>query len=1090
MADFAGTFTDAGSPGVFVHLYATEHDGLLRHVATVTPTAAPPAIAPDRFAVIIDTQSTMGVDHPDRVWLLTEAGPADEGGTSFIACWVDLPQPAAPQDLAPGILAAFGPPVALVAQADGMFNVPHTAYLLSGGYVGKPRLVCLTAQSDVSMPWTGGLPARWFFRRALATARRGFGNWDDVPLWIHRSAHGGLEIAMPDGVRIVAYVPRAEDHQGIAEEVIRDTIVTLNFDEGRIRISVANEAGERPVVAHVAGSPFETIGHLPPGMEPEDYLRRAGDDEPSAELHLHEMAVNLTEGRPRLAMRSFYYYLHFADLQHEGTAGDAVGFGVQILIALAKAEEHDYAEWLGGRLAALAQEHGFTDRARMASWYAASSAEALGWPDQAIGHYRRAIEDYGRFEGVQEPQLRLSYGLALLSFCAGDEFTGSTDLDDVTRDHAERADDQLQRAEALFRRMPPDRVRESRWRVALGRARVRDLLGDHDGALDDLQALMEAPGFSDVEVLHTTGLVHTLLALFKLGRHDEEYRRWLANWASDDREKYRAPFPSLVMTFLHRMLLAVVAAEHGPRDAAFHFAAEAHFLQAKGWDALPTALAPDRPVQGWLAVDTVTPLIALAPPGDREAGWLVLCLVDNAKSRYLRRDLDLQVDAMRHPQFGVGAALARETRRQLLLSEIDQRLILADTEAHGGRAEAQQPSVTAWRLTAALVDTDPGPVESGAQLTPEALADLWRRLPAGSALVTLHASARHTYVTVVAGPASCPRTHILPLLGTRQVRELAMRLQAHFSGTGAYPKINPRRPGRYDSAFLRPLTDLAEQFAPILDDLGGADLVVVSPHGPWHQVPLQLLLLPALWQRRPGAWPGLCSVPSLSLLRLLLDRTAAQPWGSFNDMFVSAAPSSSDDPHQFRQAYDRICAVLGPAASTLHTAFGVEATPEHVLRASGVRLQHVLAHGVHLDGAQVMRSGLALSDGDRLPDREQAHEGRLLRGLDLVTSRGSAEHVTVQACSLGRVMVAEGDELWGFNRAVLGSGARTVLSPMWDINLASSTALLHRFYELWLRGGMDKHQAWSRAQYTLFSGEFGDVWSHPYHWAALSMVGV
>jgi CHAT domain-containing protein len=136
-----------------------------------------------------------------------------------------------------------------------------------------------------------------------------------------------------------------------------------------------------------------------------------------------------------------------------------------------------------------------------------------------------------------------------------------------------------------------------------------------------------------------------------------------------------------------------------------------------------------------------------------------------------------------------------------------------------------------------------------------------------------------------------------------------------------------------------------------------------------------------------------------------------------------------------------------------------------------------------------MQSGLLLSDGNQLPDLAGGSD-YVLPARDLMLRGAIAEHLTVQACSLGRTMVADSDELWGFSRAALAGGARSVLAPLWDINLASSTALLEAFYRHWLHESMDKHRAWSAAQFEMYRGDHGEGWRHPYHWAAFTMAGV
>jgi CHAT domain-containing protein len=59
---------------------------------------------------------------------------------------------------------------------------------------------------------------------------------------------------------------------------------------------------------------------------------------------------------------------------------------------------------------------------------------------------------------------------------------------------------------------------------------------------------------------------------------------------------------------------------------------------------------------------------------------------------------------------------------------------------------------------------------------------------------------------------------------------------------------------------------------------------------------------------------------------------------------------------------------------------------------------------------------------------------------------------------------------------------------MWDVDLRSSTELIARFYESYLKGGVTKARAFAEAQRTIYQS--GDAWRHPYHWAAFKLTGV
>jgi hypothetical protein len=812
-------------------------------------------------------------------------------------------------------------------------------------------------------------------------------------------------------------------------------------------------------------------------------------DKTTALAYFGQVVGYLQLGRPRLAFRAYYFYLRFARFRRTKAVREAVELGFEVLRQLDEAQEEDYVEWIGAAIADLAYRHGLDEQGSTALWHAGVASSALGWSDRCITHFERALAT-GKQPRHQRARLQMSYGLCLLEFCAGRDL--DTPLDDRHRGYVAEATNQLSLAVEGYRRIRGERAEWALRSLAVELARAADLHGEHGAAAEQLRRLAEKPVIAGDLALFSTAVVYSLLALRTLTKNDDAerqaYLRYCLKLAEGD-----TIFPNVRITGLYHLLLADALAETGHLGEALGMYGFAHYFQAVGFDTVSNALGPDRSLDGWLAIDTTDRILGVAGHAGASAARAAMCLADNVKSRFFRRDLGLQLDGLRAPYRGVTLALDREIRRHLLVREVDQRIILAEQQWHteqqlgAGEAAAPPRSATGYLVQALHGAAEGDGPATGGELTPATLTDLWRRLPEGSALVSLYAGRSRTTITVQTGPGAAPVFHELPVEASA-LQRIATGLQEHFSGTGLYPKINPKRPSRYDAMFWQPFAELGTLLAPVADALVDRDLAVVSAHGAWHHLPLHALLLPALWQHDlPG--PGLCYTPSFGLQRLLLARGDTQPWGAFTDMAVTSAPSRTDDGGQFRAAHDRICASLSAATPRLRTAFGVEATKEHFHEQSATRVHHVLAHGIHRAGPDVMRSGLLLSDGDRLPELA-GDDDHALPALDLLLRNGIAEHLTAQACSLGRTLVAESDELWGFHRAALGSGARSVLAPLWDINLESSTVLLETFYRHWLHENMDKHRAWSAAQFAMHQGEYGAAWTHPYHWAAFTIVGV
>jgi CHAT domain-containing protein len=165
-------------------------------------------------------------------------------------------------------------------------------------------------------------------------------------------------------------------------------------------------------------------------------------------------------------------------------------------------------------------------------------------------------------------------------------------------------------------------------------------------------------------------------------------------------------------------------------------------------------------------------------------------------------------------------------------------------------------------------------------------------------------------------------------------------------------------------------------------------------------------------------------------------------------------------------------------AVTLSSAWGTEpllddkATRSAFLaQAAGKRLIHCAAHA-EFDPDAPLFSGLALDDGR-------------LSTLDLFALRLTASLVTFSACDTGRTVVGGGDEILGLMRAILASGAASLLLTHWPVADVSSTRMMERFYRV-LRSGERKDEALRLAQLSLLNSE---AFAHPFYWAPFFLVG-
>lgn len=148
------------------------------------------------------------------------------------------------------------------------------------------------------------------------------------------------------------------------------------------------------------------------------------------------------------------------------------------------------------------------------------------------------------------------------------------------------------------------------------------------------------------------------------------------------------------------------------------------------------------------------------------------------------------------------------------------------------------------------------------------------------------------------------------------------------------------------------------------------------------------------------------------------------------------------------------------------------------------RLLHLATHGF-FNKLNPLLSGLELEADAANDGHLELHE---ILGLQL-----DADLVTLSACQTGLgsgyfAEVPAGDDFVGLTRAFLYAGSTAVLATLWEVDDASTLALMKSFY-----GGLrqaagteDKATALALAQRALLAS---DEYKHPYFWAPFVLVG-
>jgi CHAT domain-containing protein/tetratricopeptide (TPR) repeat protein len=138
---------------------------------------------------------------------------------------------------------------------------------------------------------------------------------------------------------------------------------------------------------------------------------------------------------------------------------------------------------------------------------------------------------------------------------------------------------------------------------------------------------------------------------------------------------------------------------------------------------------------------------------------------------------------------------------------------------------------------------------------------------------------------------------------------------------------------------------------------------------------------------------------------------------------------------------------------------------------------HFACHGFYDEEAPT-RSGLILSINPASKEDGLLQVGEIY-DLDL-----DADLVVLSACQTARGQIARGEGILGLTRTFFYSGAKTVVSTLWNIDDISTVVFMKYFYT-YLSEGMGKSEALRSAKIKMINSQY----SHPFYWAAFVLNG-
>jgi hypothetical protein len=988
------------------------------------------------------------------------------------------------------------PPELLVGPVTVSDDHPFVAWVAQ---TADAPMVCFVAHLDEDSLLADNLPTLLRFTYEYAEAK--LQNWRDVPVLIGTMKEGGK------GLNIHTYAGTQRDAEPVARDVLRSLAEVHETEvDGRIyrvsRFAPDPESGMIRVDVSSSEHPDVTRSCL---MRSFDELQleilirsvATAEEEYDANMYVSEARASLQRGNPMEAFRSFNYAVMFGDAVDPDPI---IGFGTELANALNVAQMWDHAEYVSSLVERIARTAARPVDAAHAARYRGIACSFIGSVEETIGHLTRAV---GRVEDITDHRAKvlvhMSFGLTVVDLLAHWECERNrlpdtsglflqTQLGIAAR-HLDIACDLIGDAD-------DERSIRNRAAIELDRIRVRDLRGDHEGAIAALDELTNADGFPATDKLVATAELYRLAALKKLADQDEAHlERFISEVfeairrvnSLDEKRGIRDRLCVLcVLASIPFLRVGRHTAGTGQLDGfqtelenTAQNLEDGYEIQKamRGFNVRPPM--PDTRYGGIGNIDIAGRLqmarILLAGAQDDPSPiWDAWRTADEAKGRFFRRDLGWS--AIQRVE-GVPPGVRRRAaslRRASMGAGVDQRVLLAEWEWSLARDVDAEVAEAVRENSSFERAIEPG--------------DLGELLgtDGSTALVSLYATGEETIIYVARSPDEAPAVSVWAM-PPRQIMGVIDDFETGLFGDRKHGPIDPDEPSARDR-FFEDFVGFEPGIEKLAELLSGCRHIVISPHGVWHRLPIFQMLLPVFWEK--GEEVGIRYVPSLRTLQILRRRREAAALTSFGGAAVVTVPARGDDEELFAKAHGIFVELMESGGLRAESAFGGDATVERVqeyLRRSGVA--HLLAHGRTETDRHVMRSGLLLADDDGLPDRDADAPGGLLTGSEIMAGSAVADHVTVQACSMGRTQAARGDELWGFSRALLAAGANRVIAPLWDIDLESSTNLLCRFYDGWLRGGAEPDIAFAAAQKELFDGVGEKAWRHFYHWAPFQMIG-
>lgn len=462
----------------------------------------------------------------------------------------------------------------------------------------------------------------------------------------------------------------------------------------------------------------------------------------------------------------------------------------------------------------------------------------------------------------------------------------------------------------------------------------------------------------------------------------------------------------------------------------------------------------------------------------------------------------------RFPSDRVGLSRAGFFSRRAYVVEQIAELLIAEGRAaealavlESAKARSLRDLLEAQQRESEGVSTDEAePENAGATESSSEFLEDW---PANVAAVEYFLGSRTGYVFVV---DTAGEVGVYPIADPDgrplESRELIARVRTFLTGIGGQAKKMRSRllSGRgYDHAWQDDLDRFRHELLPdaALAKLRNADTVVVVPHHILHYFPFAALVTEPDRRERDASEMvvprflidepfTLCNAPSLGVWRRL--RADDEPLSKASAVGIvdferaPSLPGVQKDVDNLKAAFD------GRVAAVRFAGEADEGSVKALLAEPGLLL--FATHGMNV-ADHPLASHLLLHP--RAGEGGEAEDGSLT-AAEIFERELGADYVVMSACYSGLAdrSPMPGDDLFGLQRAFLQSGARTVVSGLWDVYDGTGPELIKGLFDR-LAAGEPAARALAGSQRAflkqLREADEPDPWLHPHFWAVYTTSG-